>query len=136
MFTTSFKNLVMDNIFKGNSGASPLPSAYYVGLSATEMDASGGNITEPSGAGYARVPAPFSASSDGKVYNASNIEFPKSTGSWGTVSYCVLFDGPAEGASPIWCRPLDAPQTVTADNTLLFPPQELWLQFTELAAGE
>ena len=136
MFTTSFKNLVMDNIFKGNSGAAALPSAYYVGLSATEMDASGGNISEPSGAGYARVPAPFSASSDGKVYNASNIEFPKSTGSWGTVSYCVLFDGPAEGASPVWCRPLDAPQTVTADNTLLFPPQELWLQFTELAAGE
>ena len=50
MFTTSFKNLVMDNIFKGNSGAAALPSAYYVGLSATEMDASGGNISEPSGA--------------------------------------------------------------------------------------
>ena len=75
MFTTSFKNLVMDNIFKGNSGGGALPSTYYVGLSATEMDASGGNIKEPSGARYARVPAPFSASSDGKVYNASNIEF-------------------------------------------------------------
>lgn len=136
MFTTNFKNLVMDNIFKGNSGTETIPSAYYVGLSTTEMDASGGNVSEPSGAGYARVLVPFSSSSDGKVYNTDNIEFPKSTGSWGTVSFCVLFDGPDQGASPIWCKALDAPQTVTTDNTLLFPVQELWLQFTEIASAD
>ena len=136
MFTTNFKNLVMDQIFKGNSGSSPLPTSYYVGLSTTEMDASGGNVSEPSGAGYARVLVAFSPSSDGKVYNASNIEFPKSTGSWGTLHYCILFDGPDEEASPVWCKPLDAPQTVTADNTLLFPSQELWLQFTEISVSD
>lgn len=132
MFTTSFKNLVMDNLFKGNVGASPLPSSYYVGLSSTEMDAAGGNVTEPTGNGYTRVLVSFSASANGKVYNDTNIEFPKSTGSWGTLSYCVLFDGAGQDADAVWCKPLEAPQTVTADNTLLFPAQELWLQFTDL----
>lgn len=134
MFTTNFKNLVMDHVF-GGGGTSSLPATYYLGLSSTEMNADGGNVTEPSGYGYERVQVTFSASADGLVSNTNTIEFPKSTGSWGTLSYCVLFDGAGTGAKAVWCRPLNTPQAVSADNTLLLPIRELWLQFSEIDAG-
>lgn len=132
MFTTNFKNLIMDNIFKGNSGALPLPSEYYIGLSTTEPSQDGTNITEPIGNGYTRVKVEsFSASNNGKVVNSNVIEFPQSSGSWGTVTHCVLYDGSGGGAKAVWYKELSSTQTVGAENVLAFKPESLWFELLD-----
>lgn len=132
MFTTEFENLIMDNIFKGNSGALPLPDAYYAGLSTTAPNISGGNITEPVGNGYSRVKiTSFSSSTNGKVSNTNVIEFPQSSGSWGTITHCVLFDGESPDAKAVWFNELKAPQVVSVDNVLAFKPNALWFELID-----
>ena len=77
-----------------------LPSTVYVGLSSTPPTTSGGNVTEPSGGGYARVSSintNWIENSNGGVQNNSTITFPTSTGSWGTENYFVVYDAPTGG---------------------------------------
>ena len=55
MNTTYFLNQVMGNLFKTKETPA-LPSEYYIGLSSTAPNISGGNVTEPlSNSGYKRV---------------------------------------------------------------------------------
>lgn len=56
MTTTYFLNLTAGNLFKTKTDPA-IPASYYIGLSSTEPNISGGNVTEPStsGTGYARV---------------------------------------------------------------------------------
>lgn len=130
MLTTNFKNLIMDTIFHGNTSVGSIPSAYYLGLSTTTPSVNGSGVTEPSSsAGYARVlVSSLSASSNGTVSNSSIIEFNKSTGSWGTVTHAVLFDG---DGNVCWSSPLSSSQTVSADNTLIFSVGELQFTLTD-----
>ena len=79
--------------------------AVYLGLSTTTPTISGNtvsNVTEPSGNGYARMPVGaynqplitfFGAASNGQITNTKNIMFELATGSWGTCTHAVLFDG-------------------------------------------
>ena len=125
MFTNTFENLIMDNIFKGNQIAASLPSEYYIGLSTTTPTESGGNVTEPIDNGYTRVKVDsFSSSSNGKVSNTNIIEFPQSTGDWGTITHCVMFDASSNG-NVVWFKALSSPQVVNMDNVLAFKPNAL-----------
>jgi hypothetical protein len=69
----------------------------YVGLSTTTpTDDSTGNITEPTGGGYARVALPLSASGFGApsgraIETVVASTFPAPTGDWGTVLAWVMF---------------------------------------------
>lgn len=77
----------------------------YLGLSTTTPTISGNTvtgITEPSGNGYARklvgnyqqsLTVMFSAASEGQITNDKQIQFDMATGSWGTCTHAVLFDG-------------------------------------------
>lgn len=98
MNTKYFRNCVADNIFRG-AASPPLPIALYIGLSSTEPDADGQNVTEPgSGVGYARVQlSGLSAAQDGVVTNPSVINFAESTGNWGTMTHFVIFDAAEDG---------------------------------------
>lgn len=132
MFTTYFKNLIMDNIFNGNPSSTDLPTEYYIGLSTTEPTQDGTNINEPTGNGYSRVKVEtLSASNNGKVVNSNVIEFPQSSGSWGTVTHCVLYDGIDEDAKVVWYKELSSPQSVGADNVLAFKPESLWFELID-----
>lgn len=78
----------------------------YVGLSTTSPDRYGGNITEPSGNGYARVllgianqvaTQKMSAAAVGASANTEIIYFPEATGSWGTCTHFCLFNAAEDG---------------------------------------
>lgn len=72
---------------------------WYLGFSTTTPTADGGNFTEPSGNGYARVPLKTTATSGGyivaisghKVSNSEIIYMPEPTGSWGNLTHFGLF---------------------------------------------
>lgn len=84
-------------------------STVYVGLSTTQPNRYGGNITEPEGNGYARVllgtalqaqTQKMSAADLGATANSEIIYFPEATGSWGTCTHFCLFSA-AEGGTCI-----------------------------------
>lgn len=82
-----------------NDGAYTAPT-WYVGLSTTTPNADGTNVTEPAGGSYARVSTDaddWNASSSQVKTNANAIIFPEATGSWGTVTYVVLYDAATNG---------------------------------------
>lgn len=98
MNTTYFLNCVAGNLFQTDTDVA-LPKEYYIGLSTTAPSVTGSNVSEPSTAsGYARVKLDsLSAPDAGVVENTSNINFPESTASWGTITHFVIFDAATGG---------------------------------------
>lgn len=104
-FTNRCHQGLLNSLFGKTSifGALATPPTFYVGLSTTTPTMAGGNITEPSGNGYARVATAASdwntaTNADPSVLtNANAVTFPTASGSWGTVTHFVLFDAPSGG---------------------------------------
>ncbi len=97
MNTTYFLNLVAGNVFRTKTSPA-IPTVYYLGLSKTAPNMSGGNVSEPSGGGYARIKLTgLSAPSNGVVTNTKAIDFAESTASWGTVTHFVVYDAMTGG---------------------------------------
>lgn len=85
------ENALLDYIFS---------STTYWALSTTTPSDDGTNVTEPSGSGYARVTVAASSMSDaasGAIDNSAIVSFPEATGSWGTVTYLVIYDAASGG---------------------------------------
>src|SRR4051812_33952082 len=90
-------NNMLDNRFGGV--ASDVPATVYVGLSKTLPTNTGGNVTEPSGGAYGRVPVPndlenWPAAISRMKVNGKTVMFPKATSSWGSCTHFVLYDDP------------------------------------------
>lgn len=98
MTTTHFLNCIMGNVFQTQKSPG-LPSRVYLGLSSTAPDVDGSGATEPStSAGYARVElTSLDVPVNGVITNASEISFPESSDSWGTMTHFVIFDAPVNG---------------------------------------
>lgn len=121
MNTTYFKNLVAGNIFKTQTSPA-IPTTYYLGLSTTLPDATGGNVSEPaSSKGYARVniTSVLGAPADGVVSNTDKITFEEASDAWGTISYYVLYDA-ATGGNLLKYGTLTKTMTVSANATVWF----------------
>ena len=98
MTTTYFLNCIMGNVFQ--TKLSPgLPSKVYLGLSSSAPDVDGSGATEPlASAGYSRVELnSLDVPTNGVITNKSEISFPESSASWGTVTHFVLYDAPVNG---------------------------------------
>lgn len=98
MNSTYWVNQVMNTMYV-NGG-----TEFWVGLSSTEPNRDGSNVTEPTGDDYARVQVTaFSEAVDGYVQNVDDIEFPKSTSVWfpaeAKATHWVLFDGAGADAN-------------------------------------
>lgn len=108
-----------------NDGAYTPPSNWFVALSTTTPTEAGGNFTEPSGNGYARVStaaADWAAASAGDPSvkdNANAITFPQATGSWGTVTHFGLFTASSGGTVQVWGA-LDVSKAVGNLDTVSF----------------
>ena len=96
-FTQTLQQSLLNHVFGGTDYARP--ATLYLGLSTTAVSATGTNITEPSGNGYARVaitnnatnfPASTTVGGKGVKTNGTTIQFPEATGAWGTVSHWFL----------------------------------------------
>lgn len=121
MNTTYFKNLVAGNIFRTQTTPA-IPTSYYLGLSSTLPNLSGGNVTEPSASkGYSRVDitANLDAPSGGSVKNNTAVYFNEATEDWGDVPYYVLFDA-ASGGNLLKYGELSRAMTVSANSTVWF----------------
>ena len=100
------------------------PSYYYIALSQTNVSVSGSNITEPVGAGYARVPlynskSFFTYSTSGCLVNSGSIVFPETSGSWGTIVDVVLMDSLTSGSAWFFAT-LPVPKIVQTDTIISF----------------
>lgn len=105
MITHYFANKILPLLI-GKASTLNSATSIYVGLSTTEPDADGTNVTEPSGNGYARVLLGHSSQSmtqkmgeisAGEVSNDEIIYFPEATGSWGTITHFCIFDAASGG---------------------------------------
>ena len=93
------------------------PANIYAALSTTTPTIAGGNFTEPSGNGYARVAVPaasWASASGGSSANTAAINFAAASGSgWGTVTYMGFYDA-LTGGNLLSYDDLPAPQSVPA----------------------
>lgn len=98
MTSTYFLNCIMGNVFKTKENPT-LPNKVYLGLSSTAPAVDGSGVSEPlASAGYERVELTnLSEPSNGVISNDSEISFPESSASWGTVTHFVLYDAPTNG---------------------------------------
>lgn len=122
MITVYASNKVLDNLFGATAIA--LPTTYYVGLSTTPIQSTGGGATEPVGMGYARVAitntkAFFTTSSNGELSNTTAVQFPDATGNWGTISYVFLSDS-ASGGNIWYYDALSTSRIVQTGAALIF----------------
>ncbi len=98
MTSTYFLNCIMGNVFKTKENPT-LPNKVYLGLSSTAPAVDGSGVSEPlTSAGYERVELTnLGEPSNGVISNESEISFPESSASWGTVTHFVLYDAPTNG---------------------------------------
>lgn len=133
MNTTYFLNQVMGNLFKTKE-TSALPSEYYIGLSSTAPNISGGNVTEPlSNSGYKRVKLEnLSEPADGVITNEQAISFDESTANWGTMSHFVIYDA-LEAGNLLMYDTLSTPRNVEAATIVTIKANSLTLTLSNPA---
>lgn len=131
-FADYLENEILDHIFGG--GDYVRPATLYIGLSTTTISDAGGNITEPSGNGYARVAVAnnatnFPTASAGATSNGTPITFPAATGSWGTITDFFIADA-ASGGNILAYGALNASQAVASGETINFAVGALSISLT------
>lgn len=133
MNTTYFLNQVMGNLFKTKETPA-LPSEYYIGLSSTAPNISGGNVTEPlSNSGYKRVKLEnLSEPADGVITNEQAISFDESTANWGTMSHFVIYDA-LEAGNLLMYDTLSTPRNVEAATIVTIKANSLILTLSNPA---
>ena len=104
-YTNYLKNNLQDAFWRG--AALVRPTTIYVGLSTTAPNDAGGNITEPSGNGYARVAVAnssttWAASAAGSTISIVDVLFPNPIGGWGTVGWFFYSDALTGGNILEW----------------------------------
>lgn len=127
MNTTYFLNQVMGNLFKTKETPA-LPGEYYIGLSSTAPNISGGNVTEPlSNSGYKRVKLEnLSEPADGVITNEQAISFDESTANWGTMSHFVIYDA-IESGNLLMYDTLSTPRNVETATIVTIKANSLTL---------
>ncbi len=103
-FTDKIEQAILNHVF--TDPAWTPPTTLYIGLSSTTPTEAGGNITEPSGSGYARVSTvaadwdAATGSAPATKANGAVKTFPAATGDWvagANLTYFVLFDASTAG---------------------------------------
>lgn len=104
---------------------------WYVALCFTDPGegATGSNLNEPSGGGYARqsiAPADWDAASNGVKRNSSVIQFPTATANWGTTTlkFFALCSA-ATGGNVLLTGPLSTARRVLNGYTPYYPANSL-----------
>ncbi len=126
--STYLSNEILDHIF-GNGAYTP-PTNIFVALSTTPPTDSGGNVTPPSGNGYARkqtAAADWAAASNRALANAADIEFAEASGDWGEITHFALYDAISGGNFLAWGT-LSTPKTYGNGDTARFKAGTLTVQ--------
>ncbi len=134
MNTTFWRNKVLDSVYQAASG-----NSFYIGLSSTAPTDAGGNVTEPSGAGYARVQiSGFSTAANSAVHNTADIVFPTSTGTWfplnAPATHWVMFNGSGSGAHVLSSGTLEEPIGIWKNTTVTIATGKVVITLTDSQA--
>jgi hypothetical protein len=126
-FTDAVEQAILNGFLQDPSWAGY--SSVWVGLSSTTPTDSGGNVTEPSGNGYARVEtdaadwgAAASTAPAAKA-NSAVVTFATATGNWvsgNDLTHFTLHDAASAGAVVGWGI-LGTAKPVLTDDTPSFP---------------
>jgi hypothetical protein len=106
------------------TGATFSPPTLYLGLSTADPGPRGATLAEPSGNSYTRVATTtgswsVAGTGNGQNSNATALNFPTSTGSWGTIVTVCLFDASTSG-NLLAYGSLTTPQAIANNNTPSF----------------
>ncbi len=131
MISYTQSNKILNRYFGNVSDT--VASTLYLGLSTTAINNDGTGATEPSGGGYARVAVVnnktnWSNASNGILSNLTELSFPESSVSWGTVSHVFLSE--TIGGAPIYFDALATPRAVQAQTTLIFAINTIQIRMT------
>lgn len=104
----TYANYLLDLAF--SRATNSFPATFYYGLSTTLPTNTGGNVTEPSGGGYARVAVTnnatnFPVASGRSKSNGTAITFPAATADWASgasIGYFVIYDATSAGNFVGW----------------------------------
>lgn len=134
MNTTYWRNKIMDDMFQAASG-----NTFYIGLSSSTPTAAGGNVTEPTANGYARVRvSAFTAADDGSIHNAADIVFPESTGTWfpadRLATHWVMFDGAGANAHLLSSGTLEEPIGIWKNTIVTIASGKVIITLTDQTA--
>lgn len=122
MITRERANSILRTLFPNSSSEST-----YIGLSTTEPNENGGNVTEPaSDTGYKRMKLTVMGTPrDGQIQNDDIIFFPESLGSgWGTITHFCLYNSQTGGV-PYYVGELNSPVQVPAGYIPIFRAKAL-----------
>ena len=136
MNTTYFKDLIMGNIFKTKTNPE-IPSSYYIGLSSTTPNPSGGNVTEPSTnqTGYSRVKlTSLSTPTSGAIINTTDVRFNESLKDWfpsgKPATHYVIFDA-ATGGHLLMYNPLIKPKVIEEKTIAIISSNNLHIKLLD-----
>ena len=110
-----------------------MPTVYVVLCTADPTDAgTGASCNEvPHSGSYERVAtagSDWNAAAGGSASNATVLQFPTATGSWGTATYFALFDSGTYGAgNMLWHGSVTTPKTVSTNDAPQFAAGSLVL---------
>ena len=121
-FSDTFETHVLNYVFTATSVTRP--TAWYLALfTSNPADDASGTEVSTSGTAYARQSASFSVSGD-TASNASAIEFPTATASFGTVSHVAVFDA-SSGGNMIAYAALTASKAIDTGDVFRVPGGDL-----------
>lgn len=92
------------------------PATVYLALYTSDPTAADSG-TEVSGGSYARQAVAFSAPSGGATDNSAQLDFPKATADWGTITHFGVRDA-ASGGNLLFFGALAASKTINTDDKL------------------
>lgn len=102
--------------------AMTVPTHIYIAASTADPTRTGSGLAEPVGNAYARVQMDNWTWNGGalRAEDASIIQFPTATGSWGTITYVAIYDA-ASGGNLLFSAALQSAKTINSGDTLSFP---------------
>lgn len=123
-------NRIMSTMYSNSS------TPFFVGLSSTQPDSMGNNISEPSGGNYMRVRiASFTEPNNGMVSNSNELEFNRSSEIWfddnNKATYWVVFDGSDSDAHMISYGLLDAPKCIDTNTVVKIAANSLTVTLSD-----
>lgn len=120
-FSNTLENTILDWAF--TAGAATRPTAWYLALYTAAPSDSGGG-TEVTGGSYARQSIGAFSVSGNVASNASQIDFPTATGSWGTVTHIGVFSAVSGGTLYAWA-PLTTSKSIASGDVFRVPAGDL-----------
>lgn len=109
-----------------------IADVFYIGLSHTNINSSGGGVKEPSDPNYHRIriennASNFSTSSGGIIKNLTEWIFPITSTSWSNITDWFISDS-LNGGNVLYCDTLTSPMSVDIHQILKFKQNSIQIK--------